>query len=202
MSVSSLAPSTKRIAAVVLAAAALAAGTTVAPASAAPITSGCAAKSQPTISLGKVDRVKVEFSGAAGWRPVAPQAGRSFAVGAIDSADGQDGITVRIAYPERPNDKLTADDLAKAFAVRDTDTFTTVGRRTIAGPCGLPTVSISQRFIDTQTKRAAYGVARYTLLQYGATTVGVIVEAASYDQRRLADVERTLLDGYGIRIPA
>ncbi|WP_343954016.1 hypothetical protein [Tsukamurella spumae] len=173
-----------------------------APASAAPVTAGCAAKSQPTLSLGKADRVQVEIPAAAGWHPVAPPAGRSFTVGAIDSADGEDGITVRIAYPKQPTDKLTANDLVTAFAARDSDTFTTVGRRSLAGPCGLPTVSISQRFTDIKTKRTAYGTARYTLFQYGTTTVGVIVEVASYDQQRLADVERTILDRYGIRLPA
>ncbi|MCS3781606.1 hypothetical protein [Tsukamurella ocularis] len=192
---------TKRLSVAALSSIAIA-GAVVAPANAAPTTAGCAAKSQPTITLGKANGVRVEVPAAAGWRNDPTPNKTPFAVGQIASADNQDGFNVRIGYPKDPDKIRTSADLANTFASPDEGASKALGRRTIAGPCGLPTVSVRHTFVDSTSKRVAYAVTRYTLLQHGSTTVGVIVQGASYDQQRLADVERTLLDGYGIRLPA
>lgn len=174
----------------------------VAPAEGAPTTAGCAAKTQPTITLGKADGVRVEVPAAAGWRNDPTPSKSPLVVGKIGSADDQDGFNVRIGYPKDPDKVRTSVDLANTIESPDEGMSKTLGRRAIAGPCGLATVLVRHSFVDSTTKRVAYDVTRYTLLQHGSTTVAVIVQGASYDERRLAEVERTLLDGYGIRLPA
>jgi hypothetical protein len=191
-----LATLTKRLSIAALAAVAIAATAVTAPAEAAPTTAGCPAKSSPTLTLGNTGEPRVELPAAPGWTVEDPKVGGTkLTVGHARSVEGDD-LYYNLGVVKDPARLDTAEKLAAAETSRNQVT----ARRSLAGPCGLPTASVTYRFAEPKTGRPVFQTDRYTLVSHGNYTYGIVVGVNTYDEARLPQLERDVLDGYGITL--
>ncbi len=174
------------------------AGAVVAPAEAVPTTAGCRAVPQPALTLGAEGIVRVEIPAAAGWHEVAAPRGASrLALGRLEDASGQDALDAWIGVLNSNTITTSAQ-----FADAETAHRQVLSRRSVAGPCGLPTEAVTVRHAATATEREYFVSGRYTLAQANGKTLVIYVGASTYDRNRLPQLENDLLRGYGIRLPA
>lgn len=174
------------------------AGAVVAPAEAAPTTAGCRAVPQPALTLGAEGTVRVEIPAAPGWHEVAVPAGASrLALGRLVDASNRDALDAWIGVP-------TDKKITTSAQLADTETARkqVLSRRSVAGPCGLPTEAVTIRYAATATEREYFVSGRYTAAQTSKETLAIYVGVSTFDRNRLPQLENELLRGYGIRLPA
>lgn len=187
----------KRLSVAALSSIAIAAAV-VAPAEGAPTTNGCRAVPQPALTLGAEGIVRVEIPAAAGWHEIAAPAGASrLALGRLVDASERDALDAWIGV-------LNSKTITTSAQLADAEIADgqVLSRRSVAGPCGLPTEAVTVRYAATATVREYFVSARYTLAQANNKTLSIYVGASTYDRNRLPQLENDLLRGYGIRLPA
>lgn len=169
------------------------AGAVVAPAEAAPITNGCRAATQPAIVLGKAGHLQVEIPAAPGWHDIGlPKDARATDLGQLRDAAGQDRLNASagVLKPSITTSAQLADASLAGVQI--------LSRRTVKGPCGLPTEAVTFQVAGGANQPPLYRIAWYTAMRYNSTTAGVDVSVGSYDRNRLPQLENELLRGYGL----
>ncbi|TWS22903.1 hypothetical protein FK268_18035 [Tsukamurella sputi] len=192
---SSLTALTRRLVVAAVATAAIAASVVTAPAGATPTTHGCPAQGAPTLTLGKPDGVRVEVPAVPGWRHAASEPeGSGIRLGRIESSDDTDSFYATFGVIKEPQRYGTSEKFAALI------TRGVASRHASSGPCGLPSMTVATHYVEATTKRPVADIKKLTVFELGGQTVALTVTVATYDESRLPQLERDLLNRYGITL--